>query len=455
MVYPLRESLDKVDNGFYARAWGIRRQRVRDDLSYSIPTLSEQKLLVNTSTPRVTIKAADGTPYGGVQRTIDNNNSVYLRGRSISRSKRRDVGGPFYTETVKVSKPREFPIRRETPVYSSFSGHQHSFVGAAVPMQEFAKWPASIMDGSIQFGDLRPPSDFTLKGWGTTGISRTIPTKPEMSLSTSIGELKDGLPNLIGRQLKRDPSLHSLGGEYLNYQFGIAPMINDVQDVIKLTKQYENIVKQFRRDQGRFVRRRITLVDEEESSSEHLTRQTLAYAGGGDYPLVSVLAQPDGVRVRKTHKTKIWFSGAYTIAYPKDADGLLQEISEFNRVYGVLPNAELAWNLLPWSWLVDWFSNLGDIITNVSYLTSPSTRLAYGYVMGEYSYSYTAESKAGPTYAYTRGYYGTPWGLESTLEYKRKRRLKASPFGFGVDLGGLTGSQAAILSALGLSRLKV
>lgn len=452
MVVPLRESWDKIDNDFYTRAHGLRRYRTKNDLLYTEPSVSEQRLTMETS-PNIRRYSSLGTPFGSVKRTVDKNNSVYLRGKPVSQSRWKDVGGPFLSEEIGVTKPTH--VKFETPMYSSLYGHQHYANTYVHPTKDFSTWSNSILNGSLSFASGMHPSDATIMAHGTTGIARTIPTKPEMSLSTAIGELKDGIPSMIGSQLKRDRNLSSLGSEYLNYQFGIVPTVNDVTDVIRITKDYEKIIRQYRRDQGRVVRRRITLVDTEESTVTHDKSKVYAYSGGGKYPTQYSLAQPDGVEIRKSYKTKIWFSGAYAIAYPKDTDGLLQEISEFNRAYGVIPNAELAWNLLPWSWLVDWFSNLGDIMTNVSYLTSPNTRLSYGYVMAESSYRQTQTSYAGPTYSWTEAAYGTPFKVSSSLFWTRKRRLKASPFGFGVTFGSLTGKQSAILAALGLSRLRL
>jgi hypothetical protein len=294
-------------------------------------------------------------------------------------------------------------------------------------------------------------TDAQLMGYGATGISRTLPTAPEMSISTSLAELTQGLPQIIGAQLKRGPSAHAVGGEYLNYQFGIAPTISDVQDILRLSRQYESIIKQFKRDQGRLVRRGITLVDKK-TTSVATNSNIYGYMGGGKYP-----SQTMGYTSKLTTETidtsRVWFSGAYKLAYPVALDGALQDIIEFNRVYGVIPTAETAWNLLPFSWLADWFTNVGDVIKNASTLGTNNLQLAYGYVMAEDTRRYRQYGDFLPTYLYDRPRV-KPVFLDSSFIYQRKRRLRATPFGFSVAFKDLSGSQKAILTALGLSRLR-
>lgn len=447
MVVPQGQDFKGVDSNYWSRHWGLRRDRSSMNIEKSGSSTTTKVINGTSSSPSVTTVRSSYTPYGSWKRTIDQNNSVWLKGKPIRNTNHSDLGGPFKSTSVVVSPPKL--VRAE---WASRTGEYRQSVNAYLHAStDGAGWTNSLSQGTISFNT---PTlfDAELIREGATGIARTTPTKPEMSLSTAIGELKDGLPSLIGRQFLRDKSLSSIGSEYLNYQFGILPTIRDASDVVKLTRRYEKIVEQFKRDQGRVIRRRTTLVNTKEESTTRVGYMN-AYSGYSGN-LQTVLISENAETHRLTSK-KIWFSGAYSVAYPRSADGLLQDIREFNRVYGVIPNAELAWNLLPWSWLVDWFSNLGDIMSNVSYLTSPSTKMDYGYVMGQTSYRITQRGNFGPDYIHLRSQVGTPVRLSTSVTYTEKRRLKASPFGFGVSFGSLSGKQKSILTALGLSRLRL
>jgi hypothetical protein len=106
---------------------------------------------------------------------------------------------------------------------------------------------------------------------------------------------------------------------------------------------------------------------------------------------------------------------------------------------------ELLWNLAPWSWVADYFANIGDVMTNVSYFSQDNLLLRYGYVMKTLKRSnvYTATGTI-------PGYGPTSTSLETGFVYKQ--RVKATPYGFGFNTGGLNNSQWAILVALGIAR---
>jgi hypothetical protein len=110
--------------------------------------------------------------------------------------------------------------------------------------------------------------------------------------------------------------------------------------------------------------------------------------------------------------------------------------------------------MLPFSWLVDWFTNVGDVVSNVSTLGS-SLQLAYGYIMVEDRWQRTVEGDYGPDDYYLRTGTSVRENIKSSVTHYRKRRLKASPFGFTVSFQDLSMGQKAILTALGLSRLKM
>jgi hypothetical protein len=92
---------------------------------------------------------------------------------------------------------------------------------------------------------------------------------------------------------------------------------------------------------------------------------------------------------------------------------------------------------------MDWFANYGDVIFNISYLFGNSQVINYAYLMRTVTLTRKIE-----------------WGSSSTLggsglEFSvvRKMRIRASPFGFGVNESDLSVTQRAILAALGITRV--
>jgi len=115
--------------------------------------------------------------------------------------------------------------------------------------------------------------------------------------------------------------------------------------------------------------------------------------------------------------------------------------SEANRLLGTRISPEVVWNLAPWSWAVDWFSDTGDVIHNISVLGSDGLVLQYGYAMNQTlrSVQINGTLPNGKTTSYS-------------FEEKVLWRRPATPYGFGINLQTLTSKQIAVMAALGLSR---
>jgi hypothetical protein len=119
------------------------------------------------------------------------------------------------------------------------------------------------------------------------------------------------------------------------------------------------------------------------------------------------------------------------------------------KLFGTRVTPELFWELTPWSWAVDWVTNLGDVIHNVSAFSRDGLVMPYGYMMA------TITIKDTYTLSGFQFNTGPPQTMFQSFTSTSKQRIRATPFGFGLDLGGFTNRQWAIIGALGLSRTGV
>lgn len=300
----------------------------------------------------------------------------------------------------------------------------------------------SVAIGGPQFTVVRPTefvpkSDASLIADGTTAIARTEPTNPAFSLSEVIGELRaEGLPNLPGSTAMRQASLaRSAGSEYLNIEFGWNPLIRSVRDFAKVVDQSDQILTQYNRDSGRLIRRRLELAND--------SRRTVSYGNFSVAPSAGAIGSATG-SITVTSGQRTWFSGAFVYHLPT-GNGVSDTISRYGsyarKLLGVELTPEVLWNLAPWSWAADWFGNVGDVAHNISAIGRDGLVMKYGYMM---CHTFLEEQwraskpDIGP--------------LERRVVKETKRRIAATPYGFGVDLQSLTTKQIAILAALGLSR---
>lgn len=294
-----------------------------------------------------------------------------------------------------------------------------------------------------------------LRGLGNRAIAESAPTAPEAGLAVMISELRQ-LPSLPALTLLRHRSIRSTGGEYLNVQFGIKPLIKDVQTLARSVLKSREILEQYRRDAGLVVRRKRTLVDRVETTNVrpqgfYIQVPQVAHYNGYNYGTSQWFRTEEIMGI--THEQQVesvWFSGAFSY-YLQETDTLLGKLSAYeqmaNKLLGGRLDADTFWELTPWSWLIDWFLDVSSFIGRINRLASDNLVLRYGYVMHEVHLERTAMLPN----VLTRSGQVVPTP-QVTYHSHRMNRVRSTPYGFGVDLGALTPSRWAILAALGLTK---
>jgi len=366
-----------------------------------------------------------------------------------------DVGGPFFTikKSVRKNFSRHSWIKEQDtnpafePVYGRY--RFNCDVPWSCPIETVVvgselqpKWPTALNS-----------SNSSLTALGATAASRCRPTAGEVDLSTALGELfRDGIPRLIGAKTWRERTLRArnAGDEYLNVEFGWDPLISDVKSFGETVINSHSILSQYERDRGRVIRRSYSFPVEESS-----TDIVLSTNKSPDGPLLFDTPKIPGSliggkwsRTTSTFKRR-WFSGAFVYGSPARVEhvqtsaGLAEEA---DRLFGVSLTPDVLWNLTPWSWAIDWFSNTGDVLSYMGDVISQGLVMQYGYFM-EHTFQKVEYSLVGCSYKNEA--IRVP---NAVLVTETKSRTKANPFGFGVTWNGLSAAQAAILAALGISR---
>lgn len=290
---------------------------------------------------------------------------------------------------------------------------------------------------------------------GPTAIARTNPSVPYVDLGTAIGELiTGGLPSLAGRTLwkERANPARGAGSEYLNYQFGWVPLVNDIRDVAYVVDNMDRLYSEYERGSGKDQHRRYAFPSVETFSQT--TNNTTT--GGQVYPqdTVSVAggAGTSSQTISTTTTKKTWFSGCFRYYLPEA--GFARDAALARKFLGADITPSTLWNLAPWSWAADWQGNVGDVMTNLSYLGLDASVMRYGYMMQE---------RIVKTEVSTVFQLGDDWKGSSDPFRAKKRttavytesykiRVKASPYSFSASPTPLTAKQTAIVAALGLSR---
>lgn len=356
-------------------------------------------------------------------------------------------GGPFVNVKVSSTWPHLGPVVDCVYWRNRYLG---GFVGSRKP-QDYLPYKTAELACDADFGDV--------SSYGATGWSRFSPGRPEADMGVFVGEIKD-VPRMLRTTAKSFSDIwKSFGGSsgsvskraanhWLNTQFGWLPFLNDLRKFYKLSKNLDERLKQLKRDNGQWVKRGGTITSSEETTELLNTDVHSLWPNiSGTYFSTYPYGPYGKTIITKTDSQKVWFEARmkYWIPY-LTVPGYWTDVRATAHLFGLSPNPSLIWELTPWSWMIDWVSNCGDVINNISMITSNDLTAKYAYVMG------TTESLVKiHTEAYLRS--GT-YTLTDEARLTAKLRHEASPFGFGLTGDDFTARQWSILSALGITRIR-
>jgi hypothetical protein len=254
-------------------------------------------------------------------------------------------------------------------------------------------------------------------------LARTNPSRPVVDLPIAIYELKD-MPGLLrdeGNKIFR-----GLAAGHLANQFAIAPLISDLTSLMNFSDE----VAKRQRELERLV-------------SGGLRRKRDLWAGSSTAGPLSIIAQSgDNVtvtlRVDKATQRKVWGYVVWTPDNPKLMKGDMRAIAR-KAVLGLTVDFSTAWNAIPWSWLVDWCSNVGDILIAKRNIVGAS----HGPVQLMTQTTTTAVARQDPITGFV-----TPGGWKEVS--KQRRTVAYVPV--DVQLPILNLRQLSILGSIGVTR---
>lgn len=366
--------------------------------------------------------------------------------RAIKILRGLDIGGTFYSQaqvyTDHNCQPRLMRSTRDPDIV--YYGNGYLFPWSNQVNKSSSVWQTASSGITTEHQ--------LLWAAGGTAISRTAPTRPSFSLATALGELlSDGLPAVVGNSLRKADTFRkkakAAGDEYLNVEFGWRPFLSDIQKLCHTVQESKRLLDKYEKESGRIIGRNYSFPDVRETKVEVLGTANSPTPG---YPS-PIFSTYQGTLTKTTEITrKTWFQGSYSYAFPpvEDSRGVIMDAAEkANHLLGLKITPEVLWNLAPWSWLADWFVNVGSLATNVTALGQDELMIHRAYCMRTLSTKCTYELSGISTFSQ-----GALGPLVQTFETTTKLRVKASPYGFGLTFEDFSPKQMAILAALGLTR---
>lgn len=351
--------------------------------------------------------------------------------------------GPFFVVKEEFST-KDFPL--------SFVHDDNRLTTTIVPARAPGVIPPVFPHGSYA-DQVAFASDKFAKGY-----KLTRPDKEGASVGVFIAELaRDGLPSLPLRLLSRVRTLKSAGSEYLNVAFGWKPLLNDLRKMYHLTHTLHRRLERLRKHNGQWESRKGTISDDQTVTQVVLGDGDSAFGGLKGFPTFAANPQHSTWIRTTTHREKVWYSSKYKY-YTPNISSPLWTARATAALFGALPTPALLWEAMPWSWLVDWFGNVGDVISNLSPGAVDNLIFDNQCVMRNITEEITDSINASWG-KYSFGKHSMAAG-SCSLTYTYKSEIKCrvgggNPFGFGFQMADASPYQLGILAALGLSRQKL
>jgi hypothetical protein len=370
-----------------------------------------------------------------------------------------DIGGPFKVEHRYFSDsvrggPKDLrdilPRYQAQHIGAPFSDNIW-FDGHYAPIS-IGTMASPIMSSSLDtvWPQTTASSETALGVYGAQAIARCKPTNPTAKLAVALAEVyREGIPHAPGVATweNRTRIARAAGSEYLNGVFGWLPLVSDIHQTLLAVRRHDQLWNQVRRDAGRVIRRSYEFPITVTASAPTVTSGVT-----GSFTNSLLMSPTSGTRYKTRHTwSRRWFDGAFSYYLPRQGDGgivnsFIQGFYNARRIYGLTLDPNVLWSLAPWSWLVDWFVDAGDVISNVTDTIVDGLVMRYGYMM-EHSIIADEIHLTGPQFNLS-----PPANTRLFLVTETKQRIKASPYGFGLSWSSFSPRQLAILAALGVTR---
>lgn len=303
-----------------------------------------------------------------------------------------------------------------------------------------------------------------ISGYESQAWSRTKPRIERSNAFVSLAEARD-LPRMLQQTAQGFHLIwKSMGGsisdgimspkkladQFLNEQFGWVPFLSDLRQLYAAYHGSDRYMRHMSLRNGKPTRRQASILD---------TRTEIKdVQRSGTGMIINPVLNANFFSVSPTYEvteiveTQVRASGRFSFYRPEFDTGLNEYNSAWfavNRqltMYGLRISPSNIWRATPWTWLIDWISNVSDHIDLLTDMAVDSVVCHYLYLT---QHQLTKRILTQNLPFQQTGNLSLSW--EKVIDSK-ERKGTSSPYGFSLTWDNLTPRQLAILGALGISR---
>jgi len=226
-------------------------------------------------------------------------------------------------------------------------------------------WEGYIADAYSNPGDFvhhQPGDSPDNLAAATTGARMTNPSRPLVDVPAEIAQLYQ-VPDLIrtngldwrGRPKKgfEEAPFGIRGAQaYVETKFGINPYIDDLIKLLNFKEALNKRSKEIEKAKQRGLKRTVTVYNGSVNSEE---LPWLVQSNFGYFVVPSRWISTEEVRVHCR-----WFPSATFFPWESNDEPLIEQARR--ALLGKTIDMATAWELIPWSWLMDWCGTVGDYL---------------------------------------------------------------------------------------------
>jgi hypothetical protein len=329
---------------------------------------------------------------------------------------------------------------------ADFTPSQYADVGFLLgPVSGFV--PSMVPYHTLVDARLRPKLSHADLGQTLVEI-RQIPGM----LKTSSKDFRDYWKFIGGKDSSSRMTPKGLSDSFLNAQFGWAPFIRDMVAVSELVTDYDKYVRDRTSRNDKW--------DHRERVLSETTEESVILSGLGmkcsPVTFLNDMIRPGsswGMRYSYLNRVamKVWASGDYKFYRPefdmsrKDYDSGWSRMSRLSTLLGTNISPSLLWKITPWTWLADWFGNIGSVIDRLTAAGQDGVVSRNVFLMVRRHRTVILKQEldmnAGPV----------AFEFQRIVESKQRGHA-TTPYNFGLLPTQLSAKQLTILGALGISR---
>lgn len=369
-------------------------------------------------------------------------------GRSLTGKYKYTNGTYSNTQTLTFTQPNELCedlIGR--PISDGLFNLSHSRVGDIPRVDGSAKVMFGLNNTHHEFFGYPIQTTTVLNtaplpaksGWMLDLVAGTNPSRPVVTPPTLIQDLIE-LPKMVynlGKLLQRPGQVanpRGVSSEYLGIKFGWLPLIEDINHLLNVQSHVMKRNKELSQlYSGKGLRRRLKF---DEANLVEKRSTTLGYVGA-----YSIICDYEVTVKKKSWGTIHWYPAIPIPGWSPD-DRKNYELTR-RIVLGLTMEgiAKGLWDVIPWTWLLGWFTNVGKFA------------LAYSNTVPAYHGAGCFMSSSDISYQPCALRYIGPW-TEQSVRYSKaystvkKTRAVSSTVSAGAYLPYLDGSRLSILGAL-------